>query len=269
MTTKIIAIGNQKGGVGKTTSAITLGHYFAQQGTRVLIVDLDSQGHTAICLGEKPGDGLFRMIVNHEPISQIVTLVRENLDIITNNHTAEAVKAHALQASFREYMIGTALEDTPYELIFLDMPPSTNVLHVSALVASNYLLVPAIMDFLALESVAKILGTVQALKNFPNVIPPIFLGVLPTMVERVTSETSNIRSKLADTIGAQRIMPPIPVDTKIREASHRGLTIWEYAPETRAAVGYANGTGPKSQNSQGLSGGYLHVAEIIEKMITG
>jgi len=268
MTAKIIAIGNQKGGVGKTTTAITLGHYFARQGRRVLIVDLDSQGHTAIGLGEKPGNGLLRLMVNQEPISQIVSSVRENLGIITNNHTAETVKSHALQASFREYMIGVALESADYELIFLDMPPSTNILHVSALVASDYLLVPAIMDFLALESVTKILGTAHALQNFPNVIPPTILGVLPTMVERVTSETGTIISKLADTIGAQRILPPIPVDTKIRESSHRGLTIWEYAPETRSAIGYKNGTVPKSQNSQGLTGGYLHVAEIIEHMIT-
>jgi len=268
MCAKIIAIGNQKGGVGKTTTAITLGHYFAQQGQRVLIVDLDSQGHSAIGLGEKPGNGLLRLLVNQEPISQIVTAVRDNLDIVTNDHTAETVKSHALQASFREYMIGTALEDAQYDLIFLDMPPSTNILHVSALVASDFLLVPAIMDFLALESVAKILKTAYALKNFPNVIPPTILGVLPTMVERVTSETNIIVSKLADTIGTQRILPPIPVDTKIREASHRGLSIWEYAPETRAAIGYKNGTKGKSQNSHGLIGGYLHTAEIIDRMMT-
>ncbi len=267
MEAKIIAIGNQKGGVGKTTTAITLGHYFAQHAKKVLIVDLDSQGHTAIGLGAKPGNGLLRLLVNQEPLGETVISVRDNLDIVTNDHTAETVKAHALQASFREYMIGTVLEDADYDMVFLDMPPSTNILHVSALVASDYLLVPAIMDFLALEGVTKILGTVYALKNFPNVIPPTILGVLPTMYERVTSETNAIVSKLENTIGAQLLLPPVPIDTKIRESSHRGLSIWEYAPKTRAAIGHKNGSAPKSQNSIGFSGGYLHTAEIIERVI--
>jgi len=267
MRAKIIAVGNQKGGVGKTTTAISLGHYFAQRDHRILIVDLDSQGHTAIGLGENPGDGLLRFLVNQEPLSHVVTSVRENLDIITNDHTAETVKAHALQTNFREFMVGSALKNADYDLIFLDMPPSTNVLHVSALVASDFILVPAIMDYLAVDGVTKILGTVYALKNFPNVVPPTILGVLPTMVERVTTETEVILSKLGDTIGSQYILPPILVDTKVREASHRGLSIWEYAPKTRAAIGYKNGLERTSQNSMGLTGGYLHSAEIMTQLM--
>ncbi len=268
MSAKIIAIGNQKGGVGKTTTSITLGHYFAQRGKRVMIVDLDSQGHTAVGLGVKPSNGLLCLLVNHEPIKKVVTTVRENLDIITNDHTAETVKAHVLQTNFREYMIGTALENADYDLIFLDMPPSTNILHVSALVASDYLIMPSIMDYLSIEGVTKIMGTAYALKNFPNVEPPKILGVLPTMVERVTSETDAVMNKLEEAIGTKLVLPSIPVDTRIREASHRGLTIWEYAPRTRAAVGYKNGDNRTSQNSLGLTGGYLHIAEIIEGVIS-
>ena len=84
------------------------------------------------------------------------------------------------------------------------------------------------------------------------------------MVERVTSETETILVKLAETIGSQLLLPSVPMDTKIREASHRGLSIWEYAPEARGAIGYKNGATSQSQNSAGLSGGYLHAAEIIE-----
>lgn len=267
MTAKIISVGNQKGGVGKTTTAITLGHYFSQHNYRVLVVDLDSQGHVALGLGAKPGDGLLRLLVNREPLRDVVTSVRENLDIVTNDHSAETVKSHALQTNFREYMLGEALENAAYDLIFLDMPPSTNVLHVSAMVASDYILVPTIMDYLAVDGVTSILGTVYALTNFPNVIPPTVLGVLPTMIERVTTETGVIMTKLEDTIGSKYILPPILVDTKIREASHRGLSIWEYAPKTRSAIGFKNGKDRNSQNSQGLTGGYLHSAEIMAKII--
>ena len=263
--TQIIAIANQKGGVAKTTTACNLAFYFAQHGQRVLVVDLDSQGHAALSFGIQPNNGLYRLLVEGQSIPEVVTPARENLDVITNDHTAELVRLHATQASFREYMLDQALEDAPYDLIILDTAPSTDVLHVSALVASDYLLIPAIMDFLPIESVTKIMGTNAALQRIPNVVPPTVIGVLPTMFDRVTNETTHNVNKLAAAIGSGMILPPIPRDTKIREASHRGLTIWEYAPQTQGAVGYQNGA--KSQNSQGLTGGYLHIAEIIGRMI--
>ncbi len=265
MTTRVIAIANQKGGVGKTTTAVTMSYYFAQRGQRVLLIDLDSQGHASLSLGIPPNNGLYRLLVEKQPITQVATSARDNLDVIANDHTAELVRLHATQASFREYMLDQALVDAPYDLIILDTAPSTDVLHVSALVASDFLLIPAIMDYLPIESVTKILATNASLQNIPNVVPPIVLGVLPTMFDRVTNETAQNVQRLADAIGANMILPPIPRDTKFREASHRGMTIWEYAPNSQGAIGYKNGA--KSQNSKGLTGGYLHLAEIIERII--
>ena len=260
-----ISVANQKGGVAKTTTAINLGAYFAQAGQRVLLVDLDSQGHTAVSLGLQLNDGLFRLLVQGQPIEQVVTPARENLDVIANDHTAELVRLHALNAPFREYLLFNALQDAPYDLIILDTAPSTDVLHVSALVASDYLLIPAVMDYLPIESVTKILQTNLSLTQIPNVEPPVVLGVLPTMFDRTTRETAGNVQKLAEVIGAEMILPPVPRDTKIREASHRGMTIWEYAPNTQGAIGYKNGS--RSQNSRGLTGGYLHLAEIIKHTI--
>ncbi len=121
------------------------------------------------------------------------------------------------------------------------------------------------MDYLPIESVTKILQTNLSLTQIPNVEPPVVLGVLPTMFDRTTRETAGNVQKLAEVIGAEMILPPVPRDTKIREASHRGMTIWEYAPNTQGAIGYKNGS--KSQNSRGLTGGYLHLAEIIKHTI--
>jgi chromosome partitioning protein len=263
--TKIIAIANQKGGVGKTTTAVSLGYYFSRQGYQVLVMDLDGQGHASVSLGIDAADGLKRLLVDGHPLSQVRFNARENLDIVPNDHTAEAVKTHVMQASFREYLISTVLENSGYDIILLDTPPSTDILHISALVASDYLLIPAIMDFLALESVTKIMGTIASLNRIPSVIPPKLIGVLPTMVDRVTSETSENKRILGDAIGHHMILPPIPRDTKVREASHRGMTIWEYAATSTAAVGYLNGS--KEQNSFGKTGGYLHVSEIVERHI--
>src|SRR3990172_1772495 len=222
-----ISVGNQKGGVGKTTTAVALGQYFSRRGKRGLIVDLDAQGHPA-----------------------------------------EQVKAFAAQSDFRAYILAQALgEAGEYDVVFLDMPPSTDVLHVAALVASDYLLVPAIMDHLALTGVMTIIQTARALAKYPNVTPPVLLGVLPTLFERMTTETRENVAHLAEALGDVRyLLPPIPRDMKVREASSYGQTIWEYAPKSPAAVGYVNGSPVK--NSLGFVGGYVHAGEIIERVIS-
>ena len=262
---KVITVANQKGGVGKTTTVVNLSAYFAKRGYRVLLVDLDSQGHASLSFGLYPNNGLYRLLVEKRPLPETIVPARENLDIIGNDHTAELVRLHAMQAPFREYLLYNALAGASYDLIFLDTAPSTDVLHISALVASDYILIPAVMDYLPIESVSKLLETNVSLGTIPNVTPPVVIGVVPTMFDRTTRETSQNVQKLAEVVGAEMILPPIPRDTKVREASHRGLTIWEYASKAPGAIGYPNHS--KSQNSRGLTGGYLHLAEIIEQTI--
>lgn len=261
---KVLAIGNQKGGVGKTTTAVHLAHWFAMQtGARVLIVDLDSQGHVAESLGLRSGDGLFRWLVRGDPLKRCVIPGRLRLDVVTNDHTAELVKAHAQGSDFRAYLVSMAMEQAEgeYDLVVLDMPPSTDVLHVSALVASDALLVPAVMDHLALTGVMSIINTASQLGRYPNVTPPALIGVLPTMFERSTSETMENVRRLQEALGDYRlVLPPVPRDTHVREASAYGKTIWEYWPTSPAAVGYEQGK--LARNSAGRTGGYLHAAEI-------
>src|SRR3989304_2380695 len=212
-----ISVGNQKGGVGKTTTAVALGQYFARRGKRVLIVDLDAQGHVAESLGVDKSGGLFRLICQGLAVEQGAQNVREGLDIIPNDHTAEQVKAFAAQSDFRAYILAQALTGSEYDLVILDMPPSTDVLHVAALVASDYLLVPAIMDHLALTGVMTIIQTARALAKYPNVTPPVLLGVLPTLFERMTTETRENVAHLAEALGDVRdLLPPIPRGTQGR-----------------------------------------------------
>lgn len=264
----VISIANQKGGVGKTTTTINLAHWFALRGKRVLILDLDSQGHVAPGLRLNKSDGLYRMLVLERSIQQVVEHAREGLDIITNDHTCELVKEHVKQANFREYLLDTALDEArdAYDLIFLDTPPSTDVLHVLALVASDYLIIPANMDFYALDGVGYILKTVRSLGRYPSVTPPVLVGVLPTLFDKTTNETLNNLQSLQQSLGENYILPPIPRDTKLREASSHGQSIWEYAPVCQGAVGYS-GNGGKQRNSAGKIGGYLHTAEILDGIV--
>ena len=258
---KSIAIINQKGGVAKTTTTINLAHYFALQGKKVLIMDLDGQGHVAPSLGLRKNDGLLRLIVNSEPIEKVAMEARKNMWLITNDHTAEQVKLFVEKANFREYLLSTILEEAAaFDIVLMDCPPSADVLHVLALVASDLAMIPANLDYLAMEGVLYVLKTIKSMARYPNVVPPIVVGVLPTMYDRVTKETVQNVMYLQQAVGADMILPPIPRDTKIREASSRGQTIWEHAPDSAAAIGYSDGS--KMRNSRGLIGGYLHAGEI-------
>ena len=136
--TTIINVANQKGGVGKTTTAVTLGHGLSLAGRRVLIVDLDPQGHVAFALGMKKTNGLSRLLVESEPLHKVAEVARPNLDIIASDKTGEAVGRYVTTLNFRELVIKKALKGSTYDVIILDTPPSLGVLHVAALVAVSY-----------------------------------------------------------------------------------------------------------------------------------
>ena len=138
------------------------------------------------------------------------------------------------------------------------------MLHVLAFVASDYVICPAIMDSLALDGVAEVIKTIRSIKQ-SGLNTPVFIGVLPTLFDRTTNETFENLKLLQSNLGATQILPPIPRDTRIREATSRGLTIWEYSPASPAAIGYPEGK--KVISSMGNVGGYFHIAEIIKRFV--
>jgi chromosome partitioning protein len=264
------AIANQKGGVAKTTTAINVGAYFAEKGHHVLIVDQDGQGQVATGLGKAKENGLYRFVVEGQPIHKSIIRARANLDVIANDHTCELVKDYFRKASFKEFilpeLLGEAINQEHYDLVLLDAPPSTDEMHVLALVAADMLLVPSSMDYYGLDGVNEILKTVNRLGRFPNVVPPTLIGVLPVRFKRQTSEAQAMLESLVNDLGEKLVLPPIPEDTKVPEAVSRGATIWEYAPNTRALIGYDGATTEK--NSLGNWGGYLHVCELMNTMLS-
>ncbi len=236
--TVAVALANQKGGVGKTTTAVTLGHGLAAKGLRVLVVDLDPQGHVAESLGLGKAPGLYNLLVVDQPLGRVVVHARANLDVVPGDKRTEAAKRHLTAMDFREKALAVALKGAPYDVILFDCAPSFDVLHVTALVASDFLLIPTRLDYLAADGVNEVLrstGEVMA-AGYPIGL----LGILPTFFDRVTRETTSQLRGLVDLFGA-KVWPPIPQDTRAREAPAFGQTLWEYAPWSPAMVGYENG----------------------------
>ena len=235
-----IAILNQKGGVGKTTTAVTLASGLARMKCRVLLIDLDTQGNVADSLGLPHGDDLRRLLSPdlHCPLNQVVTPSGvEDLDVIRSDKSTTALKQTLAGVTLREYILADILASAAYDLIVLDCAPSVDLLHFAALVAADYLLIPTRLDKLAVNGVRDALQTLTALKRISQCQ---VAGILPTFYERVTMESHEQLIHLAQTFG-RLVLPPIPQDTQCRVATRYGKTLWDYAPNAKALLGYEQG----------------------------
>ena len=168
----IIAIANQKGGVGKTTTAIHLAHWFARQGKRVLLVDTDLQGHSGLALGVDPASSFFAWMSADQDVCDAAIEARDNLHLIRSDKKTERATMFFSAASVPERYTFLAKKlatgDGIYDLVFLDLAPSANLLHEAALVASDLFLVPSRMNMLGLAGVMEILSTARGLDKLAD-----------------------------------------------------------------------------------------------------
>lgn len=253
-----LSIVNQKGGVGKTTTAVTLGHGLARRGERVLLVDLDAQGNVSDLLGIEKGKGVWRLLV--EGVVEVVASGREGLDVVAGGKRTAEAKGVLMGRSFREYAVRDGLGRVcrEYDWIILDVEPGVGVLQVCALVASDYFIVPCSLADLSVGGVVDVLESVATLHQV-GATRAEFLGVLPTFWERATRES------IAQLVGLSeqfegRVWPPIPQDVRAREAPAFGKTLWEYAPGCRALRGIEIG-------GNGLKGGYEQALERLVREV--
>jgi chromosome partitioning protein len=250
-----MAILNQKGGVGKTTTAVTLATGLARNGYRVLLVDLDTQGNVADSLGLPHSDDLRRLLSPDLrcPLDQVITPSGfDRLDLIRSDKSTTALKQTLAGVTLREYILADVLASAAYDVILLDCAPSADLLHFAALVAADYLLIPTRLDKLAVNGVRDALQTLAALKRISRCQ---VAGILPTFYERVTLESHEQLIHLARTFG-RLVLPPIPQDTQCRVATRFGKTLWDYSPNAKALIGYEHGNR--------RVGGYLQVLERVK-----
>jgi len=233
-----LAIVNQKGGVGKTTTAVTISHGLALAGAEVLLVDLDAQGNVGDALGLQKEGGLYRLLFKNGGTTSIQASGRERLDVILGDHSTVEAKSRLAGQDFREYALRDALDQfgKTHDVCLLDVAPGVDILQIAALVACDAFLIPVELSYLAVVGASDALSSATTLMNRSRGSCGHFIGVLPTMWERTTNESHEQLQTLVELFGEQG-WPPIPLDVKAREAPAHGQTLWEYAPTCRAIRG--------------------------------
>ena len=231
-----LALINQKGGVGKTTSAVTIAHGLALMKAQVLLVDLDAQGNVGDALGLEKTGGLYRLLF--EPaVRAVQESGRERLAVVLGDHSTVEAKQRLAGMPFREFALKEALERFDrYDVCVLDVAPGVDVLQVCALVACDTFLIPVELSHLAIVGANDALNSAAALMRRSKGQCGHFVGVLPTFWERTTKESQEQLQVLVELFGQQG-WPPIPLDVRARECPAHGLTLWEYAPKCRALMG--------------------------------
>jgi len=270
-----LALINQKGGQFKTTTAVNMSYWFAaQKGLRVLLVDLDPQAHCSHFLGVEANGGVFRFLVDREPLGNLVIQPRStlpNLHLLASNK-----KTANLESELRKKLAGKASPAlvlfealrkyaSQYDLFVFDNQPSVSLPQVMSLVASDTYIIPAWMDSSALDGMTQTLESVKALKEFPAIIQPTLLGVLPTNFSEARKGDLEKYQEVATKF--KLILPCIRTDSNAARAVDNQMTIWEFAPRAKSATGSKKPIGLEGANSLGLHGGYLHLCEIVDALI--
>jgi chromosome partitioning protein len=241
----VTAIASQKGGSGKTTTAIHLAAAIAETGRKVLMVDLDPQGHLGEALGistESLRNELSDVLAGDKRITDIIIPgIRPGLDLAPSNIRLADMELTLVNVRFREYKLKRAIEPAVgrYDYVFLDCPPSLGLLTVNALIAANQVLIPMTSEYLSMLGVSLLLKTITAIRGEAN--PDLrILGVLHTRHKQRTLHGREViartKAELGDSIKV--FDTPINDSTRFAEASGLGKTVFEIAPEIEGAVAY-------------------------------
>lgn len=240
---KMISIGNQKGGVGKTTTTVNLGAALAQLGKKVLIIDSDSQGNATSGLGVERGQvnkSLYEILVDQEPLENcILPTSNDNLDIVPSTISLAAAELELVNVKDRELRLKEAVSPIrdKYDYILVDCPPSLGQLSINAFTASDTILIPVQAEYYALEGLSQLLNTIRLVQKSYNRQFRIE-GVLITMLDARTNLGYEVVEEVRKYFREKVYKTIISRNIRLSEAPSYGQSVLEYDPRSRGAEMY-------------------------------
>ena len=239
----IIAVSNQKGGVGKTTTTVNLAAALGMLGKRVLLIDMDPQGNATTGLGIAKDDvehSLTELLQGQASLAQsIVRSPTAPVDVLPSNGDLVSAEVAMMAMPHRESVLKQALKgiEQDYDWVLMDCPPSLNLLTLNALTAANGILVPVQCEYYALEGLAALLGTVDSVRQTVN--PQLAIaGLLRTMYDKRNKLAQDVANELLTHFGPQVLASVIPRNVRLAEAPSFGQSIFEFDANSTGAAAY-------------------------------
>lgn len=243
---RIIAVANQKGGVGKTTTAINLGAALAEEGHNVLLVDLDPQGNASTGLGSMPEDRTYTtydLLLDDTPLSQVIRKTNvEGLLLAPSTTDLSSADIEMMSIEKRSFLLYDALRQPAidaYDLdfILIDCPPSLSLLTINAMIASDSVLIPLQSEFFALEGLSQLMLTVREVRQGAN--PDLRIeGVVLTMYDGRNNLSQQVEEDARETLGGLVYRTIVPRNVRISEAPSFSMPVISYDPTSKGAIAY-------------------------------
>jgi chromosome partitioning protein len=240
---KIISVVNQKGGVGKTTTAINLGAYLAHLGQQVLLVDVDPQANATSGLGvdhRSLEHGIYDALIGDKKLGEIIKrTLYNNYHLAPATQSLSGASVELINLEDREYRLGKILEEVrdDYDYIIIDGPPSLGLLTVNSLVAADEILIPIQSEYYALEGLSQLLETIGLIQN--NLKPSLgIMGAVITMFDKRNRLSDLVKNELKQYFPNRLFNSVIPRSVRLAEAPSYGRTILHYDPKSQGAKAY-------------------------------
>jgi len=237
---RVIALANQKGGVAKTTSVVSLGAALAERGRRLLLIDLDPQGALTFSMGIDPDDldeTVNDVLVRRLPIDKV--LIQREMDLVPANIDLAGAEAVLLAKTGREYALQRAMREVVdgYDYVLIDCPPSLGILTINGLTAAGEVIIPLQCEALSHRGVGQLIETLNDIRHFTN--PNLeTLGVIPTMYDGRSKHARQVLEDVGSRYDVKVFEPPVRKSIRFAEASQAGRSILSFAPTHPGAMAY-------------------------------